>query len=186
MEAAHNGQHRRDHEHSDIKIGGVVKFLAILILSGIVIQFVLSGLWRWFGSAVGPRDAQSAFSGPRELPPQPRLQVHPRADLQDYLRSEQEKLNSFGSDPINGAIHIPIDRAIDLVAERGLPYRRQAPSGAASSAVTTPPFGFVPAASPEGQNPAATRAPGAPGLKPLRQESERTNRERSAPNAPRR
>jgi hypothetical protein len=186
METPHNGHPRRDHEHSDVRIGGVVKFLLILIASGVVIQFVLVGMWRFFGQTVGPADAQSAFGGPRELPPQPRLQVHPRADLQSYLRSEQEKLNSYGTDPATGAARIPIDRAIDLVAERGLPYRRQASPGAAPSAVRTPPFGFVPAAGPEGQNPAATRAPGTPGLKPLQPGSERTDRERSAPNAPRR
>jgi hypothetical protein len=184
MEAAHNGHPSRDHEHSDVRIGGVVKFLMILIVSGVLIQFLLSGMWKWFGHSVAPTEPQSPFAGPRELPPQPRLQVHPRDDLQFYLQAEQEKLNTYGADPATGAIHIPIDRAMELVMQRGLPSRQQPPSGAAPSAVQTAPVGFVPPAGPGSQGASSAQAPGAAPAN-LRGGPARPQRERSTPDAPR-
>ena len=78
------------------------------------------------------------FTRPRELPPSPRLQVEPHQELKDYCQAQVKELNSYGW--INQRLHVvrvPIDRAMDMVLQNGLPVRASGPTGAA--AVEVPP-----------------------------------------------
>jgi hypothetical protein len=78
------------------------------------------------------------FERPRELPPSPRLQAEPRQELKDYCQAQERELNTYGwVDQRLRVVHIPVDRAIDLVLKNGLPVRSTPPAGAA--AVTVPP-----------------------------------------------
>jgi hypothetical protein len=52
--------------------------------------------------------------------PQPRLETDERTEIFPFRESEEKQLDSYGVDAKTGAIHIPIDRAMQLVAERGL------------------------------------------------------------------
>ena len=52
----------------------------------------------------------------------PALEVTPRHDLQNFNRSESEFVNSYGwTDRSHGVVRIPITRAMEFVAQRGLP-----------------------------------------------------------------
>jgi len=56
------------------------------------------------------------------VPPVPRLQVKPRQDLQSLRTAEEARLGQYGW--INreaGRVHIPIEQAMDVVAQKGLP-----------------------------------------------------------------
>ena len=56
------------------------------------------------------------------LPPEPRLQAEPKIELKDLRESEDLILSSYGIlDPEKGIARIPIDKAIDIVAGKGLP-----------------------------------------------------------------
>jgi len=56
--------------------------------------------------------------------PGPRLQVAPEVDLAAFRAQEDAELNNYGwVDRKAGVIRIPIEHAMDLIAERGLPYR---------------------------------------------------------------
>jgi hypothetical protein len=60
----------------------------------------------------------------RRLPPEPRLQTDPRDDMANLRRSEDDVLDSYGwVDRNAGVVRIPIERAMTLVVERGLPTR---------------------------------------------------------------
>jgi hypothetical protein len=60
----------------------------------------------------------------RQSPPGPRLQVAPAKDLDEVRATEDSVLNSYGwVVPNAGVVRIPIDRAIELVVQRGLPVR---------------------------------------------------------------
>ena len=60
----------------------------------------------------------------QETPPPPNLQVHPSRDLTEYEKTILRQLDSYGwIDKPQGIVHIPIERAIELTAERGLPAR---------------------------------------------------------------
>lgn len=59
----------------------------------------------------------------QELPPEPRLQVLPARDYQLYLQRERDRLERYAYiDQGAGVVQIPIERAIELVAEQGLPF----------------------------------------------------------------
>lgn len=81
----------------------------------------------------------------------PRLQYNDENDMRIFVKSEDDWLSSTGKDT-NGNIHIPISRAIDMLAQRGLPQVSgqflPANVGAQSAAYPT-------GASEAGQQPAA-------------------------------
>lgn len=56
------------------------------------------------------------------LPPTPRLQTDPKADLERLRAAERERLETYGwVDRGRGIVRIPVDRAMQLVSRRGLP-----------------------------------------------------------------
>jgi hypothetical protein len=103
---------------------------------------------------VGMRFAFDAFKkaeplGPPATPivteqiptPKPLLQVQPHLELWDYCAAQQKEVNTYAwVDRPSGVVRIPIDRAMELVLQRGLPARPAGDAAAASSsaAVTTP------------------------------------------------
>lgn len=57
-----------------------------------------------------------------QIPPRPRLQPDPPLELAEFRNSEEQKLTRYGwVDRKAQVVRIPIDRAIDLLAERGIP-----------------------------------------------------------------
>jgi len=67
-----------------------------------------------------------AVAAARPQFPEPRLQVAPPADLAVLRAREDARLNSYGwIDRKAGIVRIPIERAMDLIVERGLPVRGQ-------------------------------------------------------------
>jgi len=56
------------------------------------------------------------------LPPQPRLQTSPRSDYQNELAFETDQLHRYSwIDRSKGIVGIPIERAMQLIVERGIP-----------------------------------------------------------------
>ena len=119
------------HETSDVDVRGLAYFGGGLFL--VLVLTILSMRWVFFHFAksqpLGP--PPTPFENARTLPPAPRLQVEPRLELDHYRQEQQQMLNSYGwVDRPNGIVRIPIDRAIALLLERGLPTRTQgAPAG---------------------------------------------------------
>jgi hypothetical protein len=85
------------------------------------------------------RDTRQAL----ERFPAPRLQETPYDDVQMYLQAQQRALHQYGwVDRQRGVVHIPIERAMEIVAERGLPPVTGAPTPveAQPGAPATPPM----------------------------------------------
>jgi len=60
------------------------------------------------------------------VPPEPRLQTTPREDLRELRAREEEILGSYGwVDKTTGVVRIPIDEAMKLTLQRGLPARSE-------------------------------------------------------------
>jgi hypothetical protein len=73
------------------------------------------------------------------LPAAPRLQQIPSKELYDFRTKENEELQSYGwVDKNAGTVHIPIDDAMRLILERGLPSREQDASKPAEPVGTFP------------------------------------------------
>jgi hypothetical protein len=68
---------------------------------------------------------EAPFAASEPVPPPPRIQADPAADMQSYLQSQQNLLNTYGwIDRQSGVVRMPIDRAMELLLERGLPTRQ--------------------------------------------------------------
>jgi hypothetical protein len=118
------------HEESDIDVRGVFRFAAGLAMTMVVVG---AFIYVFFG-ALDRRDADRPADFPRaagvtRVPPQPRLQTTPREDLKALDDAQMEILNSYGwVDRDLGIVRIPIDEAMRLTLERGLPSRDAAPA----------------------------------------------------------
>jgi hypothetical protein len=62
----------------------------------------------------------------RESMPGMRLQVDPQDELRQMRAAEDATLNSYGwVDKDAGIVRIPVDRAMEILAKKGLPARKQ-------------------------------------------------------------
>jgi hypothetical protein len=117
------------HEESDVNIRAILGFGLGLIVVAAAVYVLIFGLFRYFDSREGVKVAAEyplAASQGRREPPEPRLQVNPRQDLSDLRAKEDEVLGSYGwVDKNAGVVRIPIDAAMKLTVERGLPAREE-------------------------------------------------------------
>src|SRR4051812_48342553 len=113
------------HEARDVNVRGVVWFAAGLVVCAVVIHLVVAGLFVVFKRGHQSPDPPSRIVlEPHVLAPEPRLQANPIPEMNRFRASDEEKLNSYGwIDKERGIARIPIDRAMDLIAQRGLPTR---------------------------------------------------------------
>jgi len=104
-----------------MSIGGL---LILLLATGALI----SGLMYLFSKQRTEGLVPPPVSEGRPVPPPPRLQVTPVKDLAELRDRETSILNTYGwVDKQAGVVRIPIERAIEVVAAKGLPSRNQAP-----------------------------------------------------------
>ena len=123
------------HEHTDVNVWVVGKFGIALVLLCIVALGLLFGLFRYFQSLDGGSPAVTAL----KLPPAPTLETTPVQDLKAIRAAEEQLLTSYGwVDREKGLVRIPIARAIDLLAQRGLPSRPQDQVETAARDVSVP------------------------------------------------
>ena len=121
------------YEESDVDIRAIFGFGAALIVAALLIHLITYVLFRYFDvreqrRASAQAEYPLAVGQGNRLPPEPRLQTDPRQDLADLRAKENETLTTYGwVDRNAGVVRIPIDDAIKLTLERGLPAR-QAPT----------------------------------------------------------
>jgi hypothetical protein len=117
------------HEESDVNIRGILGFGAGLVVVAVVIHLLMWVLLGFFESraAKQPQPAYPlAATQENRLPPEPRLQTNPREDLAVLRARENAQLQSYGwVDRNAGVVRIPIDAAMKLTLQRGLPARTE-------------------------------------------------------------
>jgi hypothetical protein len=120
----------RGHETRDFNIRVVALFamsLAILLAGSLALMAWLLDIFEVTPEGYVPRGAPIAATIPR--PPGPRLQTSPRGDMQEMLRAENARLQSYGwVDRTAGIARVPIDQAIQVVLEQGLPSWYEIPT----------------------------------------------------------
>jgi hypothetical protein len=117
------------HERRDVSI----RFMAYVVAGLSLLTLAGMGVSWWYLGAVQEEERAAERPVPPlaatlpEVPPEPRLQVTPAADLATVREREDAILNNYGwIDRKSGLVRIPIDRAIEVLAERGLPARPEA------------------------------------------------------------
>ena len=114
------------HETTDVNVWAVGKFAIGLVVVCVVSIGLLFGLLKFFQSREETSVANTVE--PTKLFPEPQLQKTPIPDLK-AIRAEEDKLLSGYAwvDQPKGVVRIPVDRAIEVLAQRGLPTRSEVP-----------------------------------------------------------
>jgi hypothetical protein len=116
-------------ETSDVNVASVLGFGAGLIVAAALIHFLVWVLFMYFSTREAQRVAPQyplAAGQSERLPPEPRLQTNPREELRDLQALEDAVLGSYGLvDKDRGVVRIPINEAMKLIVQRGLPTRAQ-------------------------------------------------------------
>ncbi len=150
-----HGGHGVEFEREDLSTRAIFGFMIGLAITGIVIYVIITGMYKFLdhyeqsqantgsplvkSNEVGARHiayapghgdyVQQRFSENGA----PMLEYDEKGQFRDFLMKQEQELNSYGwVDEKAGVAHIPIERAMQLVAERGLPVK---PEGAAVTAV---------------------------------------------------
>jgi hypothetical protein len=114
----------------DVNVRAISKFGI-----GLTLGVIFSSLLMWFlfdrlaarEERRSPRPERMEAFNPQKEPPEPRLQPNPPLDLKKFRESEEAILNGYGwVDPDKGIVRIPVARAMELVAQEGLPTRKEA------------------------------------------------------------
>ncbi len=115
------------HETSDVNIRGILVFAVGLIVAAVIIHALIWLMFRALDASASRKVTPQyplAITQENRLPPEPRLQTNPRQDLNDLRTAEEQVLESYGwVDKNKGVVRIPIDEAIKLTIQRGLPAR---------------------------------------------------------------
>ena len=135
-------------ERQDMSSSGVYMFFAALAIGGVLAYFMLIGLYglleRYDRSH---QPAQNPLTSPKvetravarediEKFAEPRLEVDERRQLNDIRLQEESTLHRYQwADQKAGLVRIPIERAMELIVQRGLPTR---PANAPATANAAP------------------------------------------------
>jgi hypothetical protein len=115
------------HELSDLRPGYIALF-GIALTAVIVAAAVITTLLIHFKAAEQSRQETPIprLAGEREATPEPRLQLDGNKELRQMRAAEDAALNSYGwVDRSSGSVRIPIERAMEILAKKGLPARKQ-------------------------------------------------------------
>ncbi|MBL8114079.1 MAG: hypothetical protein JNK60_14460 [Acidobacteria bacterium] len=135
---------------SEVDVRSLVKFTVAILVLTIGSMGLMFGLNKALvATSVEKNERPPSPLAEANKPAQPvgpLLEVSPPRNWQTYKKAEAEHLKSYGwIEKEKGVAHIPIERAIDIVAEKGLPEPPPVvvtapapPSGATTSAAPAP------------------------------------------------
>ncbi|HTO95298.1 MAG TPA: hypothetical protein VMM80_12985 [Bacteroidota bacterium] len=115
--------------------GSEIRFSRALAVGGALVGLILVGLVISTGALFiarqytdDPGHDPAVFASPGVLPPEPRFQTDPHAELLRLRAAEDSILTTYGwVDRDSGLARIPVARAMALIAEHGLPLHGAQP-----------------------------------------------------------
>lgn len=124
-----------EYESTDLSAFAILGFLAGLAIVGVVMHIILAGMFSYLDTYTKTHQAATnplapATSVDLRNPgpsvanefPLPRLETNELGQLNNQRLQEENILNTYGwVDQTAGIAHIPIDRAMQMLAQRGLP-----------------------------------------------------------------
>jgi hypothetical protein len=149
----HNNAGHGDYEREDFSTATIAGSLIGLVVMCAVSFVIVVGMYRYLektqmehasANPMVPMKADTRHMTPGKNPgdepmevqafPKPRLQPDDVQEMHDQLYSEEGRLQSYGwVDQDSGEARIPVARAMELIAERGLPVRSVASPDAAAA-----------------------------------------------------
>jgi len=151
-------------EREDLGTRGVFAFMIGLAIFGAVIYFIIVGMYSFLDKyersqmataspLVTSKGAMSRVVTQDYMDKQfkengaPMLETNERGQFRDFLVNQENQLNSYGwVDEKADVAHIPIERAMELTVQRGLPVYAPGSANAGAAAASTAPAKKVAAA----------------------------------------
>jgi hypothetical protein len=119
-QTVHHSPNGAGHEHKEVSVRLIVVSLAFLAVATFFVFVLVVGIFRYFYATYSTEEA-TKLSKP-VIPPEPRIEVAPYEQLQQMRAKEDHILTTYAwVDKESGTVRVPIDRAIDLLAAKGLP-----------------------------------------------------------------
>lgn len=111
------------YETRDVNLRAVLALAVGVAVMALVVHAALWFLLRSLHAAAGQSDPpRTPLAEDVTIPPGPRLQQAPVRDYQAFRAREEAALDSYGwVDRRQGVVRIPIERAMELLVERGEP-----------------------------------------------------------------
>jgi hypothetical protein len=124
-----------EHEHTDVSVGPIAKFVVALFIFGVVVSVLMLVLFKFFDArekTAEPPASPLARVGKERLPPEPRLQAsrgfeaegvnlelkEPQAEMKVVSEKWRRELTNGWTDAATGARGIPIAEAKKIFLER--------------------------------------------------------------------
>jgi hypothetical protein len=135
-----NSAKHGDYERRDVTIPGILYFLLGLFVAGVFTYFIGRGLFAFLERQAtkdqaplsplvtnAPVDTRHVAKGyPQSAFPDPKLEEDERGQMIGVRLNEEQTLSTYDYiDQKAGTVRIPIDRAMELIAQRGLPVRKE-------------------------------------------------------------
>jgi hypothetical protein len=116
------GEGRLGYELRDVRVGWILAFAGVLAAMVILVLPLADWTFGHFARSAAKTDVPASPLAADQTPPAPLLESRPSADLAELRRREDEALAHYRwIDRRERVVQIPVDRAIELLTERGLP-----------------------------------------------------------------
>jgi hypothetical protein len=132
------------YETRDANVRGVFNFLVFLASLLVVTGVLCWGLFRYLSKRDADAVPASPFAETRQLPLGPQLQVNPRQDWLKYHDRQEQSLETYAWENRGaGIVRVPIERAMEVLLQKGLPVQNSnsLPSASASTPAPSAPQG---------------------------------------------
>lgn len=116
------------HERTDVAAKPIIIFLIGLVLFGTAVQASMSLLMTGYVAqdTKAPLPPQNILRDTGAINRPAPLQQNTTADMVRMYREEDQVLDSYYVDPKSREVRIPLDRAVEVLAKKGLPHREGA------------------------------------------------------------
>ena len=108
------------YEHREASIKLIVGSLVVLAICVVITCALTVLMFRVLRATTGQARSLSNITHAAEIPPEPRLQVKGWVQLEKLRQHENQVLGTYGIDAPTSTIHIPIDKAMDLLLQQGI------------------------------------------------------------------
>ncbi|MFY9549980.1 MAG: hypothetical protein WAU32_02415 [Thermoanaerobaculia bacterium] len=111
-----------DRVSSKVVLGFGVLIVVLGTIAMVLVALIFKGLERGADRKDEASVAAAGLQARQDLvPPAPRLQVYPVRHWKDFQAAEAARLSSYGwMDRSAGVVHVPIERAMELIEKRGV------------------------------------------------------------------
>ena len=116
------------YETRDASIPWIIKVAAGTLATIAFAFLAMYGLFKVFERMPATESKATDMEMQQVTNPGPMLQIDNTVDLRTLRAQEEERLHSYGMDSRSGVVRLPIERAMELVAERGVPVWKAPPA----------------------------------------------------------